>query len=167
MKPSQNDRCARAIVRDFLVGLAVFLAVFTLAMLDSRESRSAPALVSMPATIVQNETIIAGNVTTGTLSPQVPGSEDLPVNPPPLHIYSKASGPDDIAEHSSEKSKLAMNTGKSGAGPFATPGMPEASERTWILTVMALIFAAMTALTLGLWRHLRQSVAPRRNGRRV
>jgi hypothetical protein len=49
MKPSPNDRRGCEIVRDFLVGLAVFLTVFTLAMLDSRASRSAPAIVSKPA----------------------------------------------------------------------------------------------------------------------
>ncbi len=45
MKPSKNDRHGCEIVRDFLLGLAVFLTVFTLAMLDSGTSHSAPAFL--------------------------------------------------------------------------------------------------------------------------
>lgn len=42
-----------------------------------------------------------------------------------------------------------------------------ASSQTWMLSIMAMVFALMTAMTLGLWRHLRRAVAPRRKGRHL
>jgi len=41
----------------------------------------------------------------------------------------------------------------------------ETSSRAWTLTVMGVIFALMSALTLGLWRHLRRAVEPSRKRR--
>ena len=40
-----------------------------------------------------------------------------------------------------------------------------AGDRAWVLTTMAIIFSLMSALTLGLWRHLRRSVDPTRRRR--
>jgi hypothetical protein len=200
MRPSPNERRGCKIVRDFLVGLAVFLTVFTLAMLDSRASSSAPAIVSMPATaqtangtngatpaaikmvalehsLVRRMTHIeAPGVTRSRPGNQPLASEDLPDNHP-AGLVSGArgaepftSGPDaggNGVVTSSRNSKLALNSGKTGAGGHMVPDASGARKRTWMLSVMALIFSAMTALTLCLWRHLRQSVAPSRNGRRV
>lgn len=189
MKPSPKNRCARTIVRDFLVGLAVFLTVFTLAMLDPRTSHSAPAFVSKAVISARSEAITPAKVTTGAFGHQVTeggaadfeasvftlsrpdaqelASEDLPATFPAVKMNSALPGSGKAAEPAGKNSKLAMNIGKRKAGMPATHGTPEAGERTWILTVMAMVFAAMTALTLGLWRHLRLSVAPRRGGRRV
>jgi len=231
MKPSPNDRRGCEIVRDFLVGLAVFLTVFTLAMLDSRASRSAPAIVSKPAMAqkANGSWQHRPNLFTNTLADNGPGeetyalalppppeneatpapikvvalerglvrrmthfeapsvtrswpdnqplaSEDLPDNHPAGLVSGAreaepfSSGPDARGKSdgtSSRNSKLALNTGKTGADSRAGPGASGVRERSWMLAVMALIFSAMTALTLCLWRHLRQSVAPRRTGGRV
>ena len=230
MKTSPNDRWGCEIVRDFLVGLAVFLTVFTLAMLDSRASRSAPAIASIPATAQkangswqhhpslftstladngsgeetnvlalprppENEAtpaaikmvtlehghvrrmthIEAPGVTRSWPGNQPLASEDLPDNHPAGPDWGMreaepfASGPDargNSVETSSRNSKLALNSGKTGADSRAVPGTSGVRERSWMLAVMALIFSAMTALTACLWRHLRLSVALRRSGGR-
>jgi hypothetical protein len=197
MKPSPNERRGCKIVRDFLVGLAVFLTVFTLAMLDSRASRSAPAIVSTPAmaqtangatpaaikmvalehSLVRRMTHIeVPGVTRSRPGNQPLASEELPDNHP-AGLVSGArgvepftSGPDaggNSVVTSSQNSKLALISGKTGAGGHMVPGASGGRERTWIFIVMALIFSAMTALTACLWRHLRLSVVPRRTGRRV
>ena len=75
MKPSRCDRQACEIVRDFLVGLAVFFAFFTLAMMDSRPSRSAPTVFTKPAATAQSQALSPANVTTGTLILQAPANE--------------------------------------------------------------------------------------------
>ncbi len=124
--------------------------------------------------------IVALDVTAPRPDDQPLASEDLPVNLLDLKVYGKVSGTgkaelfttrrmarEDFAAPSEMNSKLALNTGKSGAGGRAAPGTPEASDRTWILTVMAFMFAAMTALTSCLWRHLRHAVEPPRTGRSV
>jgi hypothetical protein len=238
MKPSQKDRCPRAAARDFLVGLAVFLTVFTLAMLDSRASRSAPAPDFKPVSLVRIDTIPSVNISPRTdnqemlrrngdayslrspqvvtpryaLKPQLQpvkygepagvsgpqtkfsnlqklaslqerkysvqlANEDLPrslsadrikdageVEP---YLKGLVPAPEDIVEPAEKSSKLAMNGRKTRANSRSGPGTLDASGRSWILTVMALIFAVMTTLTLGLWRHLRHAVAPRKTGRRV
>lgn len=199
MKPSPNERRGCKIARDFLVGLAVFLTVFTLAMLDSRASRSAPAIVSTPATaqtangatpaaikmvalehsLVRRMTHIeAPGVTRSRSRPgdQPLASEELPDNHPAGLVSGAreaepfASGPDAGGNSdgtSSRNKKLALISGKTGAGGHMVPGASGGRERTWIFIVMALIFSAMTALTACLWRHLRLSVVPRRSERRV
>lgn len=135
MKPSPCNRrpCNRRmceIVRDFLVGLAVFFAVFTLAMLDSRTSHSATAVVSKPA------------------PPGLHGKQDNSIKP------------------AAEMSRLALKRANREPGGLPVAGAPSITGRTWMIAVMALFFAAMTAITLGLWRHLRCSVATKR-GRKV
>jgi hypothetical protein len=189
MKPSKNDRHGCEIVRDFLLGLAVFLTVFTLAMLDSGTSHSAPAFYPKPATFSQSGAITLARVTTGTLILQAPegevtdyeainvtlprpngpplASDYFPAALPAMKNYGKAPGKNDTAEDSIYNARLAMNIDTLRAGRFAAPGTQKQSGRTWMLTVMALIFAAMTALTMCLWRHLRQSIAPQRTDRRV
>lgn len=59
-------------------------------------------------------------------------------------------------------SKLAMK--KTNHRPSVLPlaVAPSGMNRSWMLAVTALFFAAMTAITLGLWRHLRRSVSPKR-----
>ena len=99
-------------------------------------------------------------------------SEALPVKLPAGRIHGTgeagiSSDPHTTTEPTVAPAKLAMNIGESGAGRHRVPGEPEATGRSWMLSVMALIFAAMSALTLALWRHLRQSVAPARTGKRV
>ena len=59
--------------------------------------------------------------------------------------------------------RLAGNTNGSFQGnQAADDGAEGFSSRTWILTTMAVFFSLMSALTLGLWRHLRRSVEPAR-----
>jgi hypothetical protein len=188
MKPSQKNRCARTIVRDFLVGLALFLTVFILAMFDSRASHSAPAFFAKPATSIQS-TFTPVKISMGALGLRVSENEaadfeesDLILSPPGAREFAgenfrstfptvkkksvlPGSGAD--AEPPGRHSKLAMTVSKRRADKAAFSPTPTASDRTWMLGVMALIFAVMTALTLGLWRHLRLTVAPRRGGRRV
>lgn len=197
MKPSPNERRGCKIVRDFLVGLAVFLTVFTLAMLDSRASRSAPAIVSTPAmaqtangatptpikvaalehALVRRMTHIETPVVKRSRPGNQPlASEDLPDNQPAGLVLGArgaepfTSGPDAGGNSdgtSSRNTKLALISGKTGASGRGVPGASGVRGRSWIFIVMALIFSAMTALTACLWRHLRLSVVPKRNGRRV
>ena len=49
----------------------------------------------------------------------------------------------------------------------SSPQAGEAGILNWTLVIMAIVFATMTALTLGLWRHLRQAVTPQRTDKRV
>lgn len=238
MKPSQKDRCARAAARDFLVGLAVFLTVFTIAMLDSRASRSAPTADFKPVALVQFDTfspvtiplsadtqemlrrngednslhspqVVAPRYVltpqlqpvkygkpAGVSDPQTKNSnlqqlaslqarrysvqlanEESPQGHPANRINDTGEvepymnglvpAPEDIADPDEKSSKLAMNGRKARANDRNGAGALDASGRSWVLTVMALIFAVMSTLTLGLWRHLRHAVAPRKSGRRV
>ena len=86
MKPSPCDRRACEIVRDFLVGLALFLAVFTLAMLDTRTTHSAPTIISKPATTGPGATG-PGATSPGATSPGATGpgatSQSEPLSPAP------------------------------------------------------------------------------------
>ncbi|MDA7947390.1 MAG: marine proteobacterial sortase target protein [Hyphomicrobiaceae bacterium] len=64
--------------------------------------------------------------------------------------------------------RLAGKTNANGALQGTQPSDSAAdglTSRTWILTTMAVIFSLMSALTLGLWRHLRRSVEPARRRR--
>jgi len=65
-----------------------------------------------------------------------------------------------------KNSKLALNNANHGIGKLPVAGAPPVLDRTWMIAVMALFFATMSAITLGLWRHLRRSVSPKR-GREV
>ncbi len=188
MKPSQTNRCARTIVRDFLVGLALFLTVFTLAMLDSRASHSAPAFFAKPLTVAHSEAFIPVKISMGTLGIRIsengdtdfetsnstmplPGAKrvgkDFPATFPAVKKNTALPGSGSEDEAAGQKSKLAMTLSKRKAERVTSYGIAGTDDRTWVLGVMAFIFAAMTALTLGLWRHLRLTVAPRRGGRRV
>lgn len=55
--------------------------------------------------------------------------------------------------------------GSALSGPGRQPG--NAGPLNWTLGLMAIVFAIMTALTLGLWRHLHHAVEPRRSGKRI
>lgn len=75
-------------------------------------------------------------------------------------IHSIRSGLKEVAG-----TKVAVTP--AGLAPAVTPvGSTAASGSSWVLVVMAFIFSAMSALTLGLWRHLRHAVTPHRIGRR-
>ncbi len=63
-----------------------------------------------------------------------------------------------VAAKSGPNSALSGGSGSNGAADAD-------NSRTWVLTTMAVIFSLMSALTLGLWRHLRRSVAPKRRRR--
>ncbi len=126
MKPSQCNRRACEIVRDFLVGLALFFTVFMLAMLDSRASHSATAVDFIAA------------------PPGVHGNADTSIKPAP------------------QVTRLARKKAGRGYGALRVAGAPSTMERSWMIAVMALFFAAMTAITLSLWRHLRSSVSRKR-----
>lgn len=164
MKPSPNDRRVCVIVRDFLVGLAVFFAIFTLALLDSRASRSAPAVVSNPAMTVRSAAPSAADDTD-----KISGGSWKPA----LALSSAVSGKS-IAKFrvrqkitSPEARRYAGQAMGDGAAGAVAEHAPSRMNRIWLITVMALLFAAMTAITLGLWRHLRASVVPKRTARKV
>jgi hypothetical protein len=184
MKPSPNDRRVCVIVRDFLVGLAVFFAIFTLAMLDSRASRSAPAVVSMPAMTVQSAALSPANVTGKSSGkswkralalPSAVNSKDIAKIRARQKIASlearRYAGlhrqQDTSAMPAAKMSRLALKSADRGMGSLPAAHAPSRLDRTWLITVMALLFAAMTAITLGLWRHLRSSVAPKRTRRKI
>ncbi len=189
MKPSQTNRCARTMARDFLVGLALFLTVFTLAMLDSRASHSAPAFIAKPVTITQNRAFTPIKISMRTMDPggshnraadfkasnstlSLPGDWALagagyPALLPLVKKKTALPGSGSAVEATGKNSKLAMTISKRKAGNLVSSRITGPGDRTWMLGVMALIFATMTALTLGLWRHLRVTVSPRRGGRRV
>ena len=64
-------------------------------------------------------------------------------------------------------SRIAMYQGGTGTLAKDKDSMDQVSpDQTWILSIMAIMFGFMTALTLGLWRHLRHAVEPRRRARR-
>ena len=92
---------------------------------------------------IEYQQLLRGNGTAATLRfPLVAAPRRMPA--PPLHnvkFYGRAGVP--------------------GPNPqILDPAVK--STRGWTLTVMALIFAAMTALTLGLWRQLGYAVVGRR-----
>lgn len=130
MKPSQCNRRACEIARDFLVGLALFFTVFMLAMLDSRASHSATAVEYIAA------------------PPGIHANEASSINPAP------------------DATRLARKKSRRGYDELRVAGAPSEMGRSWMIAVMALFFAAMTAITGSLWRHLRSSVAAKR-GRKV
>lgn len=74
---------------------------------------------------------------------------------------------EDTSGPSANGTKLALKSGVSATGSLAPSGKAGEQDQTWTLTVMALVFAFMTAVTLGLWRHLHHAVSQRRIGRRV
>ncbi len=132
----------RRTIRDFFAGLLLFLAIFALATFDKHAAHSATVLTA---------------------------SEDLPAG----WAYEIAVTAADRTKHANTVTpagkmiQLALNNTYKAPQVHATPGLAEPSSRGWTLVVMALIFAVMTALTLGLWRHLRNAVVGWRDGRRV
>lgn len=64
-------------------------------------------------------------------------------------------------------SRIAMHPGGAGIYANGQDGANRSSpDQTWMLSIMAIAFGFMTALTLGLWRHLRHAVEPRSRARR-
>ncbi|MHA1165922.1 MAG: hypothetical protein ACTSP0_10145 [Alphaproteobacteria bacterium] len=185
MKPSPCNRRACEIVKDFLVGLAVFFAVFMLAMLDSRASCAAPAVISKPAVTAQNIALSNQFGKINRVSLQVrrgggyglirvmtedhetalrPDNETWALNVSmPERAHKK---PDNSAKPAAGMSRLALKKAKRRPGVFPVAGAPSTMSRSWMIAVMALFFAAMTAITLSLWRQLRGSVSSKR-GRKV
>jgi hypothetical protein len=185
MKSAPCKRRTCEIVKDFLVGLAVFFAVFALAMLDSRASRSAPAVISKPAVMAQSTALSDHNGNINRVSFQArPGSGFGPVRvasgnlktaPGPndetdaLTIYTPGrthEKRDDSAKPAAGMSRMALKKAKRGTDILPVAGVPSTMGRSWMIAVMALFFAAMSAITLSLWRHLRSSVTTKR-GRKV
>ena len=185
MKSSPCNRRACEIVKDCLVGLAVFFTVFMLAMLESRASRAAPAVLSKPAVMAQGEALSThnGKINRASLQMRRGGSvgiirvlaEDHETTLSPddetdaLNVPMSGSAheiPNNAALPASGTSKLAMKKAKRRPGVIPAAGVPTSMGRSWMIAVMALFFAAMTAITLSLWRHLRNSVSPKR-GREI
>lgn len=93
-----------------------------------------------------------------TAPPQPGGARNQRAAPEPDRTLAQ----EDLSASPAAGAKVALKTVGIVSGRMPGPGAANNNARIWTLTVMALAFAAMMALTLGLWRHLRQSVAPRR-----
>ena len=147
--------------RDFFAGLLLFLVVFALATLDKRTAHSAP--VPGPGAeitiLIDSQQLLRGNG--GATSLRFP-LVATPRHTPGSRLHNvKDDGRAGVSGY-------AMALGDRTRGARAAPGPADNSTRSWrALTVMALIFSVMTALTLGLWRQLRYAIVSRRCGRRV
>lgn len=93
--------------------------------------------------ILSKEQTTAPLITSSILKPSAQGH--LPAE---IKIASRAGG-------------FVQALGNQGVGTSETAG------QNWTLTIMALIFSLMTAVTIGLWRHLRRAVSPTRRERRI
>ena len=147
-------------VRDFFAGLLLFLVVFALATLDKRIAHSAPMFgpAGKITMLIESQQLLRGNGTAASLRfPLVAAPRRRHASP--LHNV-KFDGRAGVSGYT-------MPLGDRARSAITAPGPAAHSTRSWALTVMALIFAAMTTLTLGLWRNLRYALVSRRGGRRL
>lgn len=137
-------------VRNFFAGLLLFLVVFALATLDKRAAHSAPGIGPVEEIMMHLEyqQLLRGNgADTSLRFPLVAAPRRR--SAPPLHNV-----------------KFDGRAGVPGPNP-QTRDRAGNSTRGWTLTVMALMFSVMMALTLELWRQLGYAVVGRRGARRV
>ena len=156
-------------------GIGKFWARQKIASLETRRYAGQPAsdvnaaieAVALEHSLISRMTsMVPMDITPPRPQDQPLASEELPVILPAGWVYEETFTAPVGQAAAGQPVKLASNDAREATGGLAAPGADKASTRRWTLSVMALIFAVMTALTLGLWRHLSSSVVPRRDGRR-
>lgn len=147
----QDSRHARQFAGDFFIGIAVFLSVLALAVCEPQLARSAPAMDFA----AKDHTLAEAGST-----PQLPKNENFRF---PADETSPRHN-----DFEDDHAKYALRLGGHDVFPTAPSGARKsAAGQPWMLPVMALVFGLMTALTLGLWRHLRHSIVTSRRRRRT
>jgi hypothetical protein len=138
MKVRRTTTLLRETAADFLAGLLIIIAVFVLAALESRTAWPAPVfLAAAPASGI-------------VVSSHAAGTPSTPI----------------ILDQSPAASEAAQTELRVAVGPIKSNDIPlQAAPRNrfFAITIMTLFFAAMCAVTLGFWRHIRREYAsPRR-----
>jgi len=138
MMVRRSTTLIREFAADFLAGLLIILVVFVLAALESSAARSEPVrLAAAPDSSV-------------VVSSHAAGTHKTPL----------------VLDRSPAAPEAAQTELRVAVGPNQTKVMPlQAAPRNWLfaITIMTLFFAAMCAVTLGFWRHIRREYAsPRR-----
>ncbi len=156
-------------------GINLFWARQKIASLETRRYAGQPAsevnaaveAVALEHRITSRMTsLVPIDITPSRPRDQALASEDVPSILPAGWVYEKTFMTPDEKSTVRNPVKLALKGGPLVTGSLAIPDADPAASRGWTLWVMALVFAVMTAVTLGLWRHLKSSVVPRRDGRR-
>ena len=127
----------REFAADFLTGLLIIFAVFVLAALESRAAWPAPVLVAAAPS--------SGIV----VSSHAAGAKSTPT----------------FLDHSPAASEAAQTELRVAVGPLQANHIPlqaAPKNRFFAITIMTLFFAAMCAVTLGFWRHIRREYASAR-----
>lgn len=126
----------RQSARDFLIGLTIFLAALAFATLDASEADASPAVA--------------------TLAKSMSGAEDPSFFVVPVqHVRQVATVP----------APLPGPRAAAEEGPLPAPHTKPV-QRVAAIGIMGLFFAAMSMITLGLWRQLGRAHAfPRRTRR--
>lgn len=182
MKTCRNAVLFKETAFDFLAGFLIFLVVFGLATLDPRAAWPAPANAAVieithESADTPNHRLSIGHG--GTLAAPS-GETDVSVDAwirssqevsPVVDDTSKGTaGQFNTAESKALKLAQAHQAARQGFHPsLYGPQLPKGAmldHRTFWVTAMALLFAAMCAVTLGFWRHLRRVCASPRRIRR-
>ena len=161
MRVHRSTKHIRDAAADFVTGLLIFFAVYGVALVDSRQAWPAPSGA---------EVLLAHHQTDITEQP----TGSIRGSLPPQQTVGKRSG-----DGVSAVAPLRGNTRIKSSSPLKSTGMKiaqlsksrpvyaplgtTANNRMVALAAMALFFAAMCAVTLGFWRHIRRAYAsPRR-----
>ena len=135
MKVRRTATLLRETAADFLAGLLIIIAVFVLAAVESRTAWPAPVLLAA-----------------------APASG--------IVVSSHAANTPTVLDQSPAASEAAQTELRVAVGPIKSNDMPlQAAPRNrfFAISIMTLFFAAMCAVTLGFWRHIRREYAsPRR-----
>jgi len=165
MRMRRSTRILRHAAADFVTGLLIFFAVYGLAFVDSR--RAWPASFDAGVVLAHHLPNAAGAPIGATGEPLSRkaingGGADNWTKDVPLRRDTRFNS-------SSSPSISSKSTGTKVAQlskprPVHAPLGAAADNRLGALAAMALFFAAMCAVTLGFWRHVRRAYAsPRRN----
>ena len=150
----RKTKLVRDTATDFLAGLFIFFAVYGIALLDSRQAWPAPTETTLWQVHHQENAVAE------------PFGQTLGLNRPSKSGWSRDALPQREQFFTSSPSKT---TGTKIAQlkqsrPDYAPQSAAANSRVGALAAMALFFAAMCAVTMGFWRHIRRAYAsPRRN----
>jgi len=164
MRVYRSTKLIRDTAADFVTGLLIFFAVYGLALIDSRQAWPAPSGADVLLAHHQSDT--TGQPTGATrgstpLQTTIDGRGDggnFAIAPLQFNTPSRS------LSSSSSKSAGLKVAQLSQSRPAYTPLGTNANNRMGALAAMALFFAAMCAVTLGFWRHIRRAYAsPRRN----
>jgi hypothetical protein len=162
MRVYGSAKLFRDTAADFVTGLLIFFAVYGLALIDSRQAWPAPS--GADVLLVHHQSTNAGQptgTTRGSMSLQ--STIDGRGNSDKIVIETFQRATPSLSSSSPTKSAGMRVAQLSKSRPAYTPLGTTANNRMGALAAMALFFAAMCAVTLGFWRHIRRAYAsPRR-----